>query len=62
MVLDLGNGCKEFYGTNRGQMPLLIAEGLDPMSVATLMEKRLAVLETPLQDVFWRNYFVFYSF
>ena len=57
MTVQLGNGYKEFYGRNIEQMPLLIAEGLRPMSVATLMQKRLDVLGTPSQDVFWINYF-----
>src|SRR3989338_9751263 len=57
MPLELGPGFKEFYRTNKGQMPFLIAEGFDPMSVATLMQRRLDVLGTSLQDVFWTNYF-----
>lgn len=44
---------KEFYGRNVDQMPLLVAEGRVPMSVAGLMNKRL---HYERQD--WRdNYF-----
>ena len=54
---------KEFYGRNVDQMPLLIAEGRTPMSVAGLMDKRLEVmaLEDGKDDAFrasWvDNYF-----
>lgn len=34
---------KEFYGRNTEQMPLLLAEGRTPLTVAQLMERRLNV-------------------
>lgn len=36
---------KEFYGRNTKQMPLLIAEGRTPISVAELMERKLKAFE-----------------
>jgi len=44
MALDLNEiivPYKEFYGKNTEQMPLLIAEGRTPLSVAGVMERRL---------------------
>ena len=44
MALDLNQiivPYKEFYGRNTEQMPLLIAEGRIPLSVAGVMEQRL---------------------
>ena len=58
MVLQLGEGHTEFYGTNKGQMPLLIKAGLVPMNVAQLMQRRVAVLsDEALKAAFWNNYF-----
>ena len=34
---------KEFYGSNTGQMPLLVKDGRVPMSVNGLMQRRLEV-------------------
>lgn len=58
MVLQLGEGHTEFYGTNKGQMPLLVKAGLVPMSVAQLMQRRVAVLgDEALKGAFWDHYF-----
>ncbi len=58
MVLQLGEGHTEFYGTNKGQMPLLVKAGLVPMTVAQLMQRRVAVLgDVALKAAFWDNYF-----
>ncbi|MBI2145962.1 hypothetical protein HYU22_01320 [Candidatus Woesearchaeota archaeon] len=50
-----------YYGKNVEQMPKLLAEGKEPMSVAHLMEQRLAVRDqgvSPVQhDAWWGNYF-----
>ncbi len=42
MALDFNDFVKykEFYGRNIDQMPLLIAEGRTPISVACVMEQR----------------------
>lgn len=59
MVLNLNDQSvrlpyQEFYGAIREQMPLLIADGRTPLSVAGLMERRL----NPTQTTEWRdNYF-----
>ncbi len=58
MVLQLGEGYTEFYGTNKGQMPLLVKAGLVPMSVAQLMQRRVAVLgDKALKATWFDNYF-----
>ncbi|MDP3734537.1 MAG: hypothetical protein Q8R37_04875, partial [Nanoarchaeota archaeon] len=50
-----------YYGKNVEQMPKLLAEGKEPMSVAHLMEQRLAARHqgvSPAQhDAWWDNYF-----
>lgn len=50
-----------YYGRNVDQMPKLFAEGKEPMSVAHLMEQRVAVRQegvSPAQhDAWWCNYF-----
>ncbi len=50
-----------YYGRNTEQMPKLLADGKEPMSVAHLMEQRLAVRReavSPVQhDAWWCNYF-----
>ncbi len=58
MALQLGEGHTEFYGTNRGQMPLLVKAGLVPMTVAQLMQQRVAVLgDEALKATWFDNYF-----
>ena len=58
MALELGERFKEFYGTNKGQMPLLVKEGLVPMTVAQLMQRRVAVLDDKALKATWfYNYF-----
>lgn len=51
----------DFYGRNTEQMPILIADGRVPLSVAGLMEKRLDVLSAQYSDkvrnAWWDNYF-----
>lgn len=57
MALDLNEiivPYKEFYGRNTAQMPLLIAEGRIPMSVAGVMKQRL---DSEKQD--WKNNYFF---
>ena len=44
MTLQLGEGFKEFYGASNGQMPMLVKEGLVPMTVAQLMQQRYLFL------------------
>ena len=51
------NEYQEFYGRNIDQMPKLIADGRTPLGVAGLMRRRLEVIGTRLQDVWWNNYF-----
>ncbi len=58
MVLQLGKGHTEFYGKNKGQMPLLVKAGLVSMTVAQLMQQRVAVLsDEALKAAFGDNYF-----
>lgn len=58
MVLQLGEEHTEFYGTNKRQMPLLVKAGLVPMTVAQLMQRRVAVLGNEALKVTWfGNYF-----
>lgn len=51
---------KEFYGKNTHQMPLLIADGRTPISVADVMKRRLEVLGQNYSDevrsAWWDNY------
>ena len=51
--------CREFYGQNVMQMPLLIADGRVPMSVSQLMQKRLDVrnAEADVKTAWMDNYF-----
>jgi len=50
-----------YYGKNTEQMPKLLAEGKEPMSMAHLMEQRLKVRQTGIDqeqhDAWWANYF-----
>lgn len=50
---------KEFYGKNVAQMPLLIADGRVPMSVAGLMQRRLDVRnsDADVKSSYLDNYF-----
>ena len=50
-----------YYGRNVDQMPKLLASGKEPMSIAHLMEQRIAVRERGIpqvqHDAWWNNYF-----
>ncbi len=50
-----------YFGKNIEQMPKLLAEGKEPMSVAHLMEKRLNARQKGINqeqhDAWWDNYF-----
>lgn len=50
-----------YYRRNVDQMPRLLEEGKEPMSVAHLMEQRIAVRSEGISydqhDAWWRNYF-----
>jgi hypothetical protein len=50
---------KEFYGPNKREMQKLVADGRTPMSVAGLMQRRLAVkgAEPAVQKAWMDNYF-----
>src|SRR3990167_6351666 len=50
---------KEFYGRSTEQMPILIAEGRTPLSIAGLMRRRLEVLNSSdeVKRFYWDNYF-----
>lgn len=52
---------KPFEGKNIEQMPLLLKEGMVPISVYSLMERRLEVLESAfsekVRDSWWNNCF-----
>jgi len=50
---------KEFYGRSTEQMPILIAEGRTPLSIAGLMRRRLEVLNSSdeVRNSYWDNYF-----
>lgn len=52
MVLGFGEGYTMFFGRNIEQMPLLRQAGLVPMSVAQVMQRRLAVL---CDDLLWES-------
>ncbi len=51
----------EYFGRNTEQMPKLLADGREPMSVAHLMEQRLNVrregISQAQHDSWWGNYF-----
>ena len=62
MVLNLNETpqrYKEFYGRNTEQMPLLIAEGRVPLSVAGLMQARLDIRNSceEVKAAWMNNYF-----
>lgn len=51
---------KTFYGSDVGQMPLIIKEGRIPLNIAGLMRKRLEILDSDdqeLVDYWWDNCF-----
>lgn len=62
MVLRFGEGYTKFFGRSIEQMPLLRQAGLVPMSVAQVMQRRLAVLCDDALWALWKsrgfNYFV----
>jgi len=63
MSLELNDAVhfKEFYGPPNEQMPLLIADGRIPLSLAGLMRRRLEVLEEGIpyavRNAWWDNSF-----
>ena len=54
-----GLNYKGFYGRSTEQMPILIAEGRTPLSIAGLMRRRLEVLNSSdeVRNSYWMNYF-----